>query len=86
MPPFWMSSVVFLGLAYLTYNYLSLNYFLKSEQENLTRHYNGKCVRVAVFENVPLGVYNGSQKAREIINSNLKKYEKAIKLAAKEVS
>lgn len=86
MPPFWIFSIVFLGLAFLTYNYFSINYFLKSQQKDLTRNYSGNCVRVAVFENVPFGVYNGSQKAREIISNNLEKYEKAVKLAAKEVS
>lgn len=83
MPPFWIFGAVFLGLAYLTYNYFLIDYMMKYSQQ---ADFDRNCVRVAVFENVPIGVYNGTQKPREIINSNLEKYVTAVKLAAKNVS
>lgn len=58
---------------------LILNLFLGINNQN--------CVRVAVYEHVPLGDYdNYTQTPREIINLNVQVYKKAIEMAAKEVS
>ena len=43
-----------------------------------------ECVRVAAYEHVPLGDYE-IQTPRQIINSNLQMYSKAVHAASKQV-